>query len=96
MDDTWLYEIKQIIGPNQIQKSLNTVDELSNHTKGDDMRVNTSKTKHLPIHLTLQPNATVQLTLNNDSLEKVKVAKLFRSQDTEGPQARFTCSEHSI
>ncbi len=39
-----------------------------------------SKTKHLPInmiHISLQPNASVEVTLNNDSIEKVRVIKLL-------------------
>ncbi len=48
--------MRYIIGPYQIQKSLNTVDEWS---KGNDMSVNTNKTKHLPINFTLQPYASV-------------------------------------
>ncbi len=49
------------------------------------MRVNTSKTKHLPINVTLQPNASLELTLNNDSIEKCKGSQAFASQDTDGP-----------
>ncbi len=41
------------------------------------MRVNTSTTEHLPINITSQPNASIELTLNNDSIEKLKVAKLL-------------------
>ena len=77
MDDTTMYEVRQTIGPNHIQQGLNKV---ANWSKDNDMDVNTRKTKHLPINFTNQQGASVDLTLNGEPIEKVKVAKLLGVQ----------------
>ncbi len=58
----------------RLDKLLLEIDECA---KGNDMRVNTSKPKQLPINFILQTNASVELTLNNNSGEKVNLTKLL-------------------
>ncbi len=40
------------------------------------MIVNTSKTKLLPINVTLQPNTSAALNFDNDSIQTVKVVNI--------------------
>jgi hypothetical protein len=74
MDDTTLHETKPIIGPGQLQKSINMVTDWS---KVNDMSVNPSKTKHLPVNFTKQQESSQDLYIEGQYIEKNKVVKLL-------------------
>ena len=74
MDDTTLHETKPIIGPGQLQKSVNMVTDWS---KVNDMSVNPPKTKHLPVNFTKQQESSQDLYIEDQYIEKEKVVKLL-------------------
>jgi hypothetical protein len=74
MDDTTIHETKPVIGPGQLQKSINVVTEWS---KDNDMSVNPTKTKHLPLNFTNKKEGTHDLFIDGEYIEKQDILKLL-------------------
>ena len=74
IDDTTLHEVKPIIGPGQLQKSIDTVIEWS---QANDMNLNPTKTKQLSINFSHQKQASQNLHISNQPIEKCNVVKLL-------------------
>ncbi len=74
IDDTTLHEVKPLIGPGQLQHSIDTVIEWS---KANDMNLNPTKTKQLSINFSHQKQASQNLHISNQPIEKCNVVKLL-------------------
>ncbi len=74
IDDTTLHEIKPVIGPGQIQHSIDTIMQWS---ADNDMKLNPTKTKQLSINFSFDKYASQDLYISDQLIEKCDVVKLL-------------------
>ena len=74
VDDTTLHETKPVVGPGLLQKSLNMVTDWASD---NNMSLNATKTKHLPVNFTKDVEASQDLYIEGVYIEKQKVVKLL-------------------